>query len=320
MTFAPQGSNFGPPQFAPTTSAEKKGLPFYLLIAVAALGMINLLIGFARYVGSSSTGPNFYQASAFPIGLLITGGVVAAVSLLPKQSYTGIAAALSVSGFLTLALSAISLGTSDYYGTGIGTGLIFMLIVGFVQAAVAVAALLLESGVITAPIQPSQGYNNQPRGFNQQGQQGGQYGAQPYNPQAQTYGQPTQSFGQPAQQNYGQPAQQNYGQPVYGESPQHEYRGAPGYGSAPSSPSPTDQQSTPGVDPSASYGQQQPGQATGSHYSSDQFTAPRGYGQPIDQSPQHSADPASPAPAPEPNESTTETRAFDARNPNDPSH
>ena len=45
MTFTPQGPSFGPPN-QPAAGGGTKNLGFILLIAVAALGLINFLLGF----------------------------------------------------------------------------------------------------------------------------------------------------------------------------------------------------------------------------------------------------------------------------------
>ena len=223
MTFTPQGPSFGPPN-QPAAGGGTKNLGFILLIAVAALGLINFLLGFAPFTsisGSSSgigsgldTSSSFFESSIYGLGFVFAGGVVAGVSLLPKQSYAGIAAALTLTGFFALVFAAFSVGTSDYVDISLGWGLIIVLILSFVQTVVAVAALLFEIGILKAPA---------PRPIAQQ------YGQQ------QPYGQaPGQAPGQPqgyGQAQYGQPQQaQQPGQyqqnPQYGQAQQQGYGGA----------------------------------------------------------------------------------------------
>lgn len=239
MTFTPQGPSFGPPN-QPAAGGGTKNLGFILLIAVAALGLINFLLGFAPFTsisGSSSgigsgldTSSSFFESSIYGLGFVFAGGVVAGVSLLPKQSYAGIAAALTLTGFFALVFAAFSVGTSDYVDISLGWGLIIVLILSFVQTVVAVAALLFEIGILKAPA---------PRPVAQQ------YG------QPQPYGQaPGQAPGQPqgyGQAQYGQPQQaQQPGQ--YQQNPQYGQAQQQGYGGAHAAP----------VDPTASqppYGQ-----------------------------------------------------------------
>lgn len=215
MTFTPQGPSFGPPN-QPAAGGGTKNLGFILLIAVAALGLINFLLGFAPFTsisGSSSgigsgldTSSSFFESSIYGLGFVFAGGVVAGVSLLPKQSYAGIAAALTLTGFFALVFAAFSVGTSDYVDISLGWGLIIVLILSFVQTVVAVAALLFEIGILKAPA---------PRPVAQQ------YGQQ------QPYGQaPGQAPGQP--QGYGQA---QYGQPQQAQQP-GQYQQNPQYGQA----------------------------------------------------------------------------------------
>ena len=92
MTFTPGGPSYGPPA-QPTAGGEPKGLGFFLLIGVAVLGVLNLLLGFAPYATLARESVNSFEANTDGLGLLFLGGLLAAVSLLPKQSYAGAAAA-----------------------------------------------------------------------------------------------------------------------------------------------------------------------------------------------------------------------------------
>ncbi|MDJ0107154.1 DUF5336 domain-containing protein, partial [Rhodococcus erythropolis] len=177
MTFTPQGPSFGPPN-QPAAGGGTKNLGFILLIAVAALGLINFLLGFAPFTsisGSSSgigsgldTSSSFFESSIYGLGFVFAGGVVAGVSLLPKQSYAGIAAALTLTGFFALVFAAFSVGTSDYVDISLGWGLIIVLILSFVQTVVAVAALLFEIGILKAPApRPVAQQYGQPQGYGQ---------------------------------------------------------------------------------------------------------------------------------------------------------
>ncbi|GAA5089937.1 DUF5336 domain-containing protein [Nocardia iowensis] len=228
------------------SGAEAKGLPFFLVVGVAALGVINFLLGFVPFIGSkpidfggarvaSSETANLFEASgAALLGILLLGGLLAGLSLLPKQNWTGAAAAASVTGFLALLLHSFTLAD----GIELEWGAYLLLVLAFVQAAVAVGAVLFESGIVKAPA---------PRPANQQAFGQGGYGQQ----QPSSFGQSQPAFGQ-NQPGYGQgqPGQQPYGQ-------QSPYGQQPGYGAAQGSPYGQSQPSQPAYgQPGQPYGQQ----------------------------------------------------------------
>lgn len=203
--YAPQSPGYAAAAPAP---AEGKGLPFFLHIGVVALGVVSFFLGFAPYISGSSAqlggesisisaSSNFFQTNGVVgISLLLAAALVAALGMLPKQEiHDGVVASLSIVGFVSLLFQMLALPGE----ANIGFGLFIVLATSFVQAALAIAALLFASGVIKAP-RPSQ----QP-----------QYG---YYGQTGAYGQPPQ---QPAQAS---PPQQPY------------YGGAPAQGSYPQSP------------------------------------------------------------------------------------
>lgn len=274
MTFTPGGPNYGPPA-QPTAGGESKGLGFFLLIGVAVLGVLNLLLGFAPYATLARESVNSFEANTDGLGLLFLGGLLAAASLLPKQSYAGAAAAASVAGWVVALFVFLNVDADS------GWGAILILVLGFIQSAVAVAAVLFDIGVLKQPApKPAAA-----AGFGQPGQTPQGYGQGA----PQGYGQgPQQSYGQQQPQGYGQSASQGYGQqsqsqPGYGQQNQPGY-GQQGYGQQ-GQPS----QSQPGY--SQGYGQpQQPGYgAAGAGAGSASFDAPttayqqpqyQGYSQP----------------------------------------
>lgn len=348
MTFTPQGPSFGPPN-QPAAGGGTKNLGFILLIAVAALGLINFLLGFAPFTsisGSSSgigsgldTSSSFFESSIYGLGFVFAGGVVAGVSLLPKQSYAGIAAALTLTGFFALVFAAFSVGTSDYVDISLGWGLIIVLILSFVQTVVAVAALLFEIGILKAPApRPVAQQYGQPQGYSQA----------PGQPQGQAPGQ-SQGYGQG---QYGQP-QQAQQQPQYQQNPQYGQAQQQGYGGAHAAPADPSASQQPYGQTASPYGQnpvQNPAQTDSSaattssyypltsqpasqpnpSYSSDQFTAPRGYGQPYNQQQAGSTEQPTgfepptfeaPTPSAEPDQgsgdSAAETKVFGSQNPDE---
>ncbi|CAM3967695.1 DUF5336 domain-containing protein [Nocardia ninae] len=286
------------------SGAEAKGLPFFLVVGVAALGVLNFLLGFLPYVGTkavdfggarvanSETASLFEAGGAALLGLLLLGGLLAALSVLPKQSWTGAAAAASVAGFLALALHSFTL--SD--GIELKWGAFALLVLAFVQAALAVGAVLFESGIVKAPAprpasQPGfnqSGYGqqqqssfsafgqNQPGyGQGQPGQPGQPYGQQsPYGQQpGYGAGQQASPYGQsqPSQPTYGQQGQA-YGQPGYGQQPPTTAFGGPQQGSPYGAPSQA-QQPRPDENATQHFGSaQQPAQQ--SPYGSSNYAQP----------------------------------------------
>lgn len=222
-------------------AAGAKSLPDLLVIGVAVLGVLNFLLGFLAFVGSdlSDKSANFFEANATGVlALLLFGGVLAGFSLLPKQDWKGAAAAASVTGFFAVLFQSFSLAD----GLKLQAGAYIVLIFALIQAAFAVAVVLLASGVISAPApKPARTANYGP-GYGQSGYGQQPYGQQPYGQSAypaagQPYGQGQQPYGQ---QPYGQPqpGQQQAGQPYgqqqpgqsYGQQPGQPYGQQGGYG------------------------------------------------------------------------------------------
>ncbi|BDU08583.1 DUF5336 domain-containing protein [Nocardia cyriacigeorgica] len=253
MSYPTGGSGYNAPAPTPSASpnpgqspagagtesgAAAKGLPFFLTIGVAALGVITFLLGFLPFMGpdgdfrgEADSLNAFVSGNTALLALALLGGALAGLSLLPKQNWTGVAAAVSVTAFLGVLFQSFSFpeGTKAEFGVWV---LLFFV---FVQAAIAVAVVLFEAGIIKLPEprpaaqQAQAGYGQQP-GYGQQQygqQQQGGYGQQQFG-----QGQPGQggfgggqypsqpSYSQPGQQQYGQqPGQQQYGQqqPSYGQ-------------------------------------------------------------------------------------------------------
>ena len=184
--------DFGHAQEAAPTGPSK--LPQYLDIAVAALGVLVYLTTFAL-----DNGPTLGPVAA------ILAGLLAGVGLVPKQkTHVGVVAVLAVLGFLLVLSDVITVGAGDadwpWY---------VLIALTLLQAIAAVAALLLDAGVITAPV-PKPKYEQNPYG---------QYGAP-----GQYYGQlPGQLPGQP---QYGGPPHQP-GPQQRGGYPQQQYGGYP---------------------------------------------------------------------------------------------
>ncbi|MEO8815353.1 MAG: DUF5336 domain-containing protein [Mycobacterium sp.] len=169
-------------------SASK--LPSYLLIAVVVLGFATYLASYGPVLTPRDGEFPFQADVGYPVPLAVLAALLAAAGLLPKaKNFTPIVVAIAVMGAL-LAIQATIITDGM---VAIGWGLWMILAFTVLQAGAAVGALLLEAGVLTAPVPrpkydpyaqyglpPGSGY------YGQQGQQGQQGGHQGFgNPQAQ---------------------------------------------------------------------------------------------------------------------------------------
>ena len=264
MTYPPGNAGYPPAQQPPGGSygastpgftqpeAGPSKLPFYLNIAVVALGLAAYLSSFLPMydidspLGSLSVGGSYVSIAG------VLAALLAAVALIPKgKSYLPIVAVISVLG----ALLAISNLFDKPASATIGSGRWWVLACIVVQAIAAVGALLLDAGVITAPAPrpkydqygqyglPPGGYYGQTGQTGQQ--QGGYYGGYPAGPpsggfsaqQAPSTGgfgvQPTQAVQQQAPQTPNTPPT---GFPTYGQPPSGGATGGEGQsGQAPPS-------------------------------------------------------------------------------------
>jgi Family of unknown function (DUF5336) len=240
---APQYSaapQYNPPQ-EPVPAGPSK-LPLYLSIAVVVLGLAVYLASYGPLFTAS--GGDYYTPTLLSIGIVLSvaAALLQGTGLLPNQKDPiAVVSALSVLGFLLHILIVISVPS----GVSIDWALYLILAFSLLQAIAAVGALLLESGVITAPV-PKPKYEQHPQ------QQYNPYGTGP----TPYYGQPQQQPHQAPQQFQGPPQRPNY-------PPQQQYGGYP---AAPSTAvynpgsSPLGGQSGPPTPPTGfpAYGQPQP--------------------------------------------------------------
>ena len=141
---------------AQAAAAGPSKLPFYLLIAVAVLGLAVYLFSFgALFTISDTDFPQLGSASGTSLGLGLAviaslfAGLLAGASLLPKQEIPiGVISAVAVLGFLLVIAEIIS----KPEGVAIGWALYVVLVLSLLQAAVAIGALLLDAGIISAPV------------------------------------------------------------------------------------------------------------------------------------------------------------------------
>jgi hypothetical protein len=225
----------------------------YLAAAVAALGLAVYLSSFGpQFTISNSEFPQLGSASGSTLGLgiavvaSILAALLAGVTLLPKQkSFAAVAAVTAVLAFLVVIGEVINAPT----GTTIDWALYLIIAFTLLQAGAAVAWLLLDAGIITAPA-PRPKYEQQQQQYNPYGAPGGYYGQQPH------HGGPSQ------QQRPSYP-------PQYGQG----YPGGPTTGGFPAV---NPQQSGPPTPPTGfpAYGQPQSG-APGGQGSSQQSGQPQ---------------------------------------------
>ncbi|WP_018178463.1 DUF5336 domain-containing protein [Jongsikchunia kroppenstedtii] len=223
---------YGYGQYGGYPQPARQGLPVnlwqYLVYGLGVLGLVNLFIGFAPAYdtkGHDINGNNLYQVGyVAPLVILAAAGLIAAASLLPKQTKpTGAVAALSIVGavvalfilvtdnvYLTILTGSFGGDSGDTHPDA-GIGAILLVVFGFVQAALAVAWLLVEAGVIkTGPAAP-QGPDVYAQQLAAQ-QAAAQQAAAQQQAGGQQYGQQAQTYGQAAGAGYGQTTAVGYGQ------------------------------------------------------------------------------------------------------------
>ncbi|OWM00603.1 hypothetical protein B7435_18570 [Mycolicibacterium peregrinum] len=143
-------------------------LPEILLAVVAIAGLLIYFVSFALDASTS-------QGMVVLVALPLLAGLLAGVSLLPKQNkYTGVVAAIATIPFLFVIGAVVSSGGSADWTIWV------LLVLTLVQAGAAITALLFEAGIITPPA-PKPQFDQQP----QYGQYGGpsQYYGQQHQPQ-----------------------------------------------------------------------------------------------------------------------------------------
>ncbi|OMC32702.1 hypothetical protein A5742_15165 [Mycolicibacterium fortuitum] len=229
-------------------------LPEILLAVVAGVGLLIYFVSFAFEIQA--------VIGSLIIAVPLVAGLVAGVSVLPKQKNRVAPAAVLATLGLLLAISV-----SVAAGGGADWTIWVLLVLTLIQAGAAIAALLFHAGIITPPA-PKPQFDQQP----QYGQYGGpsqyygqqhqpQHGGQPYQQaQPQQPGYPSQyggyssgpnTGGYPVQSPQGPQGQQGQqpsgpptpptGYPTYGQ-PQQSGSSAPSVGPAQQPPS---QQSGP---------------------------------------------------------------------------
>lgn len=259
------------------SAAVPSRLPQYLNIAVAVFGLAVYLANFGPlFTISNSDFPQLGTASGSTteLGLAVVAallaGLIAGAALLPKQrAYDAWVAIISVLAFLVI-LAEILTAPAE---VTIGWGLYVVAVFSFLQAAAAIANLLLNSGVITAP-EPKPRYDQQQQSY-------GHY-------QPQYYGQ------QPGGQHQG-PPQQRPGYP-------QQYGGYPGGASTGGFPAPGQlggQQSGPPTPPTGfpAYGQPQPPGSSADTGPQGTVQAPQHQAQPTQQSQPPTSQQAAPPPS-----------------------
>ena len=256
----------------PTDRGASSPSPATVRPAVLAGAVLALLTYLCGFFGASEF--------SFSLMLVLAGGILALIGLLPKVGRVLVPAALLASiGFFSLLLQATSTAS---VGTS-GAVRWIALALGLFSAAAIVAALMFDAGVLTAPApRPARGPAPQQGGWAPYGQPG--YGApgQPQQPGAP--GQPgvfdPNHSGYGGQPGYGAPGSYGgYGAPGYpgyagapGHAAQQPGYGPPGHGAAPSSTGGYGAVGAGGYGGAQGYGAQ--------GYGSQGYPASAGYGAP----------------------------------------
>ncbi|MGZ4586858.1 MAG: DUF5336 domain-containing protein [Mycobacteriaceae bacterium] len=214
----------------PDTAASDSPLGRILGLVAAALGVLTLLLGFAPLASRGSpsgSSASFYEVGGLPaymLVLLLVGGLLAGLGNVPKvRSYNQVAAVLTVSGFLALLVSVISLAGQS--SVDVGFGAYIALLFALLAAVATVGALLIEVGIISPQQRRTEqvgyaqagtagpyGQYSQPTGPSYGAAAGqGQYGGPPQGGYGQNAGQ-AQGSGQQYAGSYGAPTPQQFGQ------------------------------------------------------------------------------------------------------------
>lgn len=284
----PSGSYPGAtPSFAKDDGESK--LPLYLVVGVAVLGLLVYLVNFAptfTVKGDLGGGGRAGDGGLAVVAALLAG-LLAGAGLLPKaKSHLGIVAAIATLGPLLALAEAINTlgGVTAEWGIWVILGL------SVLQAAAAIAAVLLEAGVIKAPA-PRPKYDPYQQ-YGQYGQYPQQYGQQAYYgqpaPQAPTPQQAPQPSGYGSQ--YGYPSNQGPTQNVIPTSTANPPSG--GFGAQPSA-----QVSSPSTPPTG-FPSFSPPPSVSASTGSPGGSAPSNYSSPGSGQQSYGQGQASPGPAP----------------------
>jgi len=233
----PPGSYGAGPSFAPAEAGPAK-LPVYLTVAVVVLGLAAYLASFGPvftvntqigpFGGAELTG----SGGGYPIIAALVAALLAAVGLLPKvKDFNAVVAAVSVLAVLLVVAQVVS----KPVGFTVGWALWLVLAFTLLEAIAAVAVVLLEAEIISAPA-PRPRY-----------EQYGQYGPPPggYYGQAGPQG-PAQRPGYPTQYPGGYPSGPStggFGAPGPQSGPPTPPTGFPSFSPPPSTGSGQQQQS-----------------------------------------------------------------------------
>lgn len=203
----PQQPLQGPGGFGrPPGSGLKLGLPQIAHLVVAGLGVLILFLSFASIADGADV--SLYEAGYGWIpAMLLAGGLLSAKVILPgEDKKPGLVPPALIFAAVWAYLFTVFTTESD-----MGAGGIMVMIFGIIQMLAAIAAVLLDLGIIKPPASNPYGHQQQPGGmyppsgaFQQQ---------QPPHQQQPPYGQPPAPPGQqttfaPQQGQFGQQPQQ----------------------------------------------------------------------------------------------------------------
>lgn len=184
----PQGPGGYPPA---RSGGGLANISLILAIVVAALGLVSYFLSFSG------------DATGLSIVLLLAGGLVAAVALLPQAPKVQLwSAVLSTLG----GLSAVSDLVNAEHAPGV---LVVVMLLGVIQMAASIVALLLDHNIVKIPAggsRPQYPPYGQPGPYGNQGpgQPGGQFPPPAATPQSTVYAPQQGQFYQPESGQQGQ--------------------------------------------------------------------------------------------------------------------
>ncbi len=149
-----QSAGYGPPQVPPQPGGGPNRTPTYLAGVVLGLGLLAYLASFGPQLSISTEMGPFGGAQLTASGLsywtvaALVAALLAGVGLAPKvKSFAPVVAALSILAVLLAAAQIFNSPAQFSIGWGLWLGLTLTVL----QAAAAVAALLFDSEVLSAP-------------------------------------------------------------------------------------------------------------------------------------------------------------------------
>lgn len=214
----PSAPQYGQPQQAgklAAASSDENRLTDYLLAGVAVLGLLAYLLSYAGLVQISDGFTVLAGGAGTDVQAALLAGLLAGVTLLPKQKkFTAVVAAISTLALLLAISNVVGVFDAITWAYWIVLALILL------QACAAIAALLYDAGVLTPPA-PKPVFEPQQPQYGQYGGPSQYYGQQSQPQRYQQQPPPQQRPGYPSQYGNYPGGSSTGGYPVQGSQGQH---------------------------------------------------------------------------------------------------